>query len=102
MHHIHISSQLQDQGKWYLTEALRSKEGRMQIEAAATGTGGAMKNISQADIRRFRVPVPDLDTQRRAAFLAQEVAGVRQRVEQHLSKARLCTKNLLEELCSLY
>lgn len=35
----------------YIEAILKSRELRIQIESRATGTGGAMKNISQDDIR---------------------------------------------------
>ena len=37
---------------------------REQIEARATGTGSAMKNISQNDIRSFIVPLPSITKQK--------------------------------------
>lgn len=48
----------------YIEAVLKSREARAQIEAFASGTGGAMKNISQENIRSLRIPLPALDTQR--------------------------------------
>jgi restriction endonuclease S subunit len=48
----------------FMEAVLKSRALRIQIEARATGTGGAMKNISQADIRALVVPIPDLKKQR--------------------------------------
>lgn len=47
----------------YILALLKSRELRVQIEARATGTGGAMKNISQDDIRSLIIPLPDLHMQ---------------------------------------
>lgn len=47
----------------FMEAVLRSRPLRTQIEACATGTGGAMKNISQNDIRSFVVPLPSLREQ---------------------------------------
>ncbi|MBF0546686.1 MAG: N-6 DNA methylase [Candidatus Riflebacteria bacterium] len=44
---------------------LKSKELRRQIEIKATGTGGAMKNITQDEIRSLIVPIPPLPIQKR-------------------------------------
>ncbi|MFE1843877.1 hypothetical protein [Streptomyces sp. NPDC059515] len=48
----------------FLGLALSTAGLRSQIEAAMRGTSGQYK-ISQADVRRLRVPLPDLDEQRR-------------------------------------
>ena len=42
----------------FLLAALQSHAARRQIEVAATGTSGSMKNISQASILRLQIPVP--------------------------------------------
>jgi len=47
----------------FMEAVLKSRALRIQIEARATGTGGAMKNISQADIRFLVVPIPELKRQ---------------------------------------
>jgi type I restriction enzyme S subunit len=47
----------------FMDAVLRSRRLRTQIEACATGTGGAMKNISQDNIRSFVVPLPPLRKQ---------------------------------------
>jgi len=47
----------------YLLHALLAGGARQQIENAATGTSGSMKNISQASIRAIRLPVLDRDQQ---------------------------------------
>jgi type I restriction enzyme S subunit len=47
----------------FLEAVMKSRPLRKQIEAFATGTGGAMKNISQDDIRSLVVPLPQLSKQ---------------------------------------
>lgn len=47
----------------YMEAVLKSREVRAQIEAFASGTGGAMKNISQDHIRSLLVPLPELAAQ---------------------------------------
>ena len=47
----------------FMEAVLKSQPVRTQIEACATGTGGAMKNISQDNIRSFVVPLPRLKKQ---------------------------------------
>ena len=47
----------------FMEAILKSRALRKQIEARATGTGGAMKNISQDDIRSLTVPMPKISKQ---------------------------------------
>ena len=47
----------------FMEAVLKSRTMRNQIESCATGTGGAMKNISQDNIRSFVVPLPPLKKQ---------------------------------------
>jgi type I restriction enzyme, S subunit len=56
----------------YFHAVLKTQQLRTQIEARATGTGGAMKNISQDDIRSLLVPFPPLADQRRMVGLLQQ------------------------------
>lgn len=82
----------------FMFEALRARCLRTQIMGCATGTGGAMKNISQQDIRSLSVPLPPLKVQEETA---NRVAGIDQRVEElteHISTLRILTRQLLNEL----
>ena len=47
----------------FIEAVLKSRPVRNQIEGFATGTGGAMKNISQDNIRSLEVPLPSLKEQ---------------------------------------
>ncbi len=58
----------------FIVEVLKSKKARRQIEALATGTGGAMKNISQSEIRALKIPLPEIGIQDK---LAHEIAQIR-------------------------
>ncbi|SHJ16502.1 type I restriction enzyme, S subunit [Malonomonas rubra DSM 5091] len=63
--------------KRYIFEALRARNLRTQIMGRATGTGGAMKNISQQDIRSLLVPFPPLEVQK---MIAAKVVEVNKRI----------------------
>jgi restriction endonuclease S subunit len=84
--------------KGFLEEVLLSGQLRMQIEAAASGTGGAMKNISQDRVRRLRIPLPEIDSQTRIAAYVRNIRSVRESVEAHLQQSTACKKALLERL----
>lgn len=62
----------------FLLEVLLSARVRAAIASAATGTGAAMKNISQEQLRSIPVPLPQLGIQ--DAFLAR-LDTIRQAVE---------------------
>lgn len=68
-----------DQG--FMEVVLRSRELRVQIEARATGTGGAMKNISQDDIRSLIVPLPIVMEQRELLQALQRVSAAKVSLE---------------------
>jgi len=82
----------------FVVEALRSREARLQIEAAASGTGGAMKNISQADIRGFIIPLPDVEVQRHIESAIAETVAAQRAVESHLERSRALFRTLLGKL----
>lgn len=84
--------------KTFLLEALRSDEVRSQIEAVATGTGGAMKNISQNEIRSFLIPLPDIQTQQRITAVIESIMAAKQKINSHTENSRSCRKALLEAL----
>ncbi|WP_433362497.1 restriction endonuclease subunit S [Streptosporangium sp. CA-115845] len=82
----------------YVHLALSLTEIRRQIETAATGTSGSMKNISQAAIRRLMIPWADRELIDRvvrddAAYVAQIEALMRQ--EQGLIRLK---QGLMEDL----
>jgi type I restriction enzyme S subunit len=71
----------------YLEEVLRSRGVRQQIERCASGTGGAMKNISQADIRSIVVPFPELEKQKQLFNKIEQVKEIRIRYEIALERS---------------
>lgn len=82
----------------FMFEALRARPLRNQIMGCATGTGGAMKNISQQDIRSLSVPLPPRDLQE---SIALRVASVDQRIDEltsQINMLRVLTKQLSNEL----
>lgn len=60
----------------YLNLVLKSPALRAQIEVGATGTSPTMKNISKAKLLALRLPVPDLDTQRRIVAQLSRLASL--------------------------
>ncbi|MET0105769.1 MAG: restriction endonuclease subunit S [Sedimenticola sp.] len=64
----------------FITEVLNSFESRRQIESFATGTGNAMKNISQSEIGSIKVPLPPKNIQN---HLANKISLIRRNIIQH-------------------
>lgn len=64
--------------KIYLNQVLHSSEVRAQIEAVASGTGSAMKNITQTQILNFVIPLPSMGYQEE---LAQEILQIEKKLE---------------------
>lgn len=59
---------------YFLVEVLNGIDARAQIESFATGTGGAMKNITQPEIRSIKIPLPPLEQQNK---LADEIGEIK-------------------------
>jgi type I restriction enzyme S subunit len=78
--------------------ALQSAATRAQIENAATGTSGSMKNISQAAIESLMVPAPGVNEQIR---LAARVAAIGARTDSEtasLLKLTTLKSGLMDDL----
>ena len=86
--------------KDFLLQVLRSKEARTQIEATASGTGGAMKNISQVQILNLNLPLPELKTQKVLAAKANEVEKTLEQTRIHLGNSFELKKQLLNKMLS--
>lgn len=84
--------------KDFLSQILRSREVRSQIEASASGTGSAMKNISQEQILNLSLPLPELKTQKRLASILKEVEDRLQQIQFHTQKSGGLKKKLLRNL----
>lgn len=67
--------------KDYILFCLRSPIVRAQIEATATGTSDSMKNISQNDIRQYRIPLPPLAEQKRIVAKLEEILPLCERLK---------------------
>jgi type I restriction enzyme S subunit len=72
----------------YFVHALSAPAVRRQLAAAATGTSGSMKNISQAKIASLLVEVPDVTTQQALAALFESALDVSRRAAARSSELR--------------
>jgi len=80
----------------FLLEILRTKSVRKQIETAATGTSGSMKNISQSDIKNLLVPIPDIAIQKQ---LIDEMSSLHQAasmISEHIAKLTQMKMSIVE------
>lgn len=78
--------------------ALQNPTSRRQIEIAATGTSGGMKNIGQRAIRSLWVCRPDLDEQRRISDRLDACASREGTLRSSLSKFREIRSGLMSDL----
>ncbi len=65
----------------WLLLALRTRHGRNEIERLATGNQDSMRNISQENIRRIRIPLPPLQEQVKIIAEVERRLSVLQEVE---------------------
>ncbi len=72
----------------FIFEMLRSRDMRRQLIGCATGTGGAMKNITQEDIHALRVPLPSLNVQRQIAATMTAVRNGAAAAGNHVANLR--------------
>ena len=82
----------------FIFEVLRSHELRTQLKGCATGTGGAMKNISQQDIRSLLVPMPPLNEQDQIADQVLTIGSRIKEISAHIDKLRHFTMQLSNDL----
>ena len=83
-----------------LAESLKTRNARQYLSANATGTGGAMKNISQAKIRSMPVTYPnEAMSQRAEESLLTAIAGKRS-VQARLLSIRNMRKAVLSEFAA--
>ncbi|MCP3137787.1 restriction endonuclease subunit S [Pyxidicoccus xibeiensis] len=66
----------------FINFALSTDASRAQIEDAATGSSGSMKNISQEKLRSIMVPLPPLDEQ---ISIAAALDSISQRIQRERS-----------------
>jgi type I restriction enzyme S subunit len=84
----------------YLVIALRLPSVRRQIENAATGTSGSMKNISQDSIRRLSIPLPPLDVQHAIAVTVLSALAVDTAARAAADRSNALRAALLSDLLS--
>ena len=82
----------------YLVEILNGLGSRNQIEAFATGTGGAMKNITQQEIKSIRVPMPTMDQQHVLVAQIQTVKSNLAKQANQESNLRNLTASLINQI----
>ncbi|MEU8279431.1 hypothetical protein ACFYOK_25600 [Microbispora bryophytorum] len=84
----------------YLELVLSFPEIRHEIQAAATGTSGSMKNISREKINNLRIPLPSLEGQHRAIAIAEHAMRQVAVAEACADKLRVIRGALAEDLLS--
>jgi len=81
-----------------LVEALRTTASRQYLKANATGTGGAMKNISQAKLRAMPVRFPPKDAWPELESLLESAIAAISRLSERLEETRSLQRRGLSEL----
>jgi type I restriction enzyme, S subunit len=82
----------------YVHIILGLAEVRRQIEIAATGTSGSMKNISQQSIRQLMVPLGRPDDIQRVAKIDTLHEDQMSAINRKIAKLRLVKQGLMEDL----
>lgn len=86
--------------KFWVLSFLRSRHGRRQIEALATGNQDSMRNIGQTRIREIAVPLPPLNEMRRiGAEVARRVSildAVDKNIDANLSRCSRLRQAILK------
>jgi type I restriction enzyme, S subunit len=84
----------------FLACFLNSPQGRAQSEAVAMG--GAQRTVTLTDLRRFKIPLPTLEEQRRVSAKLQEslavVGSAKRAVEDRLAAAESLSAAYLREV----
>ena len=82
----------------FVVEVLRGYEARRQIEAFATGTGGAMKNISQKEIEKIKIPYPDNSQQNRLALDVIKLEKTAMVINDNITNSKQLQKSLINQV----
>jgi type I restriction enzyme S subunit len=82
----------------YVHLVLGLSEVRRQIEIAATGTSGSMKNISQQSIRQLMIPLGDQDDTRRTVEIDRLHYSQLSALHGEIAKLRLVKQGIMEDL----
>lgn len=82
-----------------LVECLRTQAARQYLKANATGTGGAMKNISQAKLREMPVRFPRPEQRQNLALAFEAAIAVTAEISSRVTRAkdmqRISTQEIL-------
>jgi type I restriction enzyme, S subunit len=82
----------------YMFWLLQQPEVRTQIEIAATGTSGSMKNITQPSIRALEIVLPMIDEQREIASRIQSIHHKITAEKRTVRKLKLQKSGLMQDL----
>jgi restriction endonuclease S subunit len=82
----------------YMFWLLQQPEVRTQIEIAATGTSGSMKNITQPSIRALEIVLPTIDEQREIASRIQSTHHKITAEKRTVQKLKLQKSGLMQDL----
>src|SRR5690606_26616531 len=75
---------------------------RAMLSGIASGTGGSMKNISQAKLKQLQLPVPPLDLQRKFTTKAEAIRAIANQQDAALDKAQASFDALLHRAFAHY
>lgn len=84
--------------KLFVVEVMKSREVRSQIESNATGTGGAMKNITQPEIKALKLPTPEIQIQKKLSQKLNSVLENNSKIEFKISASKALQKSLINEI----
>lgn len=79
----------------FMLHLLQQPAMRAMLSKLASGTGGSMKNISQAKLKTLRVPLPPIELQRQFAAKAEAMRGIAARQSTALATAQATFGSLL-------
>lgn len=78
----------------YLYHFLLSQRSQLEYK----GRGGTQKNISQEDLKKWPVPLPLLDEQRRIAAILDKADAIRQKRRQTITHLDALTKSVFQDM----
>lgn len=82
----------------FLTLSLQGSTARRQIEIAATGTSGSMKNIGQGSVKAIRIVRPETDEQTQIARRVDALSETASSLKTQLAKLRAQKQGLMQDL----
>lgn len=81
-----------------LLECLRSRTARQYLKANATGTGGAMKNISQAKLRDMPICLPSQELWEELVLTFDATAAATQEISKRLTQGKILQRQAVQEI----